>query len=100
MEQDKEDGVLIGEEGKKRARGEMDNMIVLGDEKSRQGGIGECWKLTNLYRRLPRGKSTGRNETVKLEYSWIGESTNSKETSVYAEVTKSPNGLLYGDENL
>ncbi|KAA3473860.1 hypothetical protein EPI10_024204 [Gossypium australe] len=90
MEQDKEDDVLIGEEGKKRARGEMDSMI----------GIGECWKLTNLYRRLPIGKPTGRNETVKLECSWIGESTNSTETSVYAEVTKSPNGLLYGDENL
>ncbi|KAA3479327.1 Endonuclease/exonuclease/phosphatase [Gossypium australe] len=37
MEQDKEDGVLIGEEGKKRARGEMDNMIVLVDEKTSAG---------------------------------------------------------------
>ncbi|KAA3475748.1 nucleolin-like [Gossypium australe] len=37
MEQDKEDGVLIGEEGKKHARGEMGNMIVVGDEKTTAG---------------------------------------------------------------
>ncbi|KAA3486094.1 reverse transcriptase [Gossypium australe] len=74
MEHNLEDDILIGEEGKKRARGEMEGAIRV--------GIGDYWRSITLYRRLPRGKLIGCNETVKLECSWIGESTDNSETSV------------------
>lgn len=49
-------------------------------------GARELWRLVIIYQRLPRGKPTDRNENFKLEYPWIGESTENSKTSVYAEV--------------
>ncbi|KAA3482762.1 reverse transcriptase [Gossypium australe] len=100
IKQDKEDGVLIGEEGKKHARGEIGNMIVVGDEKTTAGRNRRALKGNQFILAVAKRRADGRNETVELERSWIVESTNSSKTSVYAEVTKSPNCLLHGDEDL
>ncbi|MBA0749546.1 hypothetical protein Gogos_003462, partial [Gossypium gossypioides] len=44
------------------------------------------WKqIAKGDQRLLEGKSAGNNENIMLEYSWIGESTGSKEASACAE---------------
>ena len=61
MEQDLEDVALVGKEGKKRPRGETEDII--GKEELRNVlEIGEWWKVIIYYRRLPNGKPTGNNE--------------------------------------
>ncbi|MBA0703066.1 hypothetical protein Goari_020450, partial [Gossypium aridum] len=47
---------------------------------------------------LPIGKPTGRSENYKLECSWIGESTGSKEAMLSPKAAQSPDGLLNGDK--
>ncbi|KAA3479890.1 hypothetical protein EPI10_020367 [Gossypium australe] len=90
MDHDLENEVAIREEGKKRAKGDIEESSTMG---------GECLKLIIYYRWLPRGKPTSRNENTKLERLRFGESTDSSETSAFAKVTLSPSGLLYGDKN-
>ncbi|KAA3453178.1 reverse transcriptase [Gossypium australe] len=61
---------------------DLEDMVLIGEEgKKRQ-----------------RGKPTDHNENLKLECPWFGEPTDYSEASAYAEGTKSPNGLLYGDK--
>ncbi|MBA0567775.1 hypothetical protein Golob_005315 [Gossypium lobatum] len=48
MEHDQEENVLISEEGKKRARGEMESAIVLGNENSLAGRNKRLLKVNNF----------------------------------------------------
>lgn len=75
MDHDLENEVIIGEEGKKRPRGYIEESSTMREE------IGECLKLLIYYRRLSRGRPTDRNENLKLERPWSGESMDSSKTS-------------------
>ncbi|XP_052485232.1 uncharacterized protein LOC128040503 [Gossypium raimondii] len=93
MEHDLDNEMIVGEEGKKRVRGILRIVVRW------KGEIGDCMESPICYRRLPRGKPTGRNKNIKLECPRFGESSDSSSTSALAEEILSPSDLLNGDQN-
>lgn len=80
MEQDQEDGILIGEEGKKRVRGENEDEINNSMNRNRR-------VLEGNYFLSAAAKRHGRNKNLELKCPWIGESTGNSQTSASAEDT-------------
>ncbi|KAG8474642.1 hypothetical protein CXB51_031263 [Gossypium anomalum] len=96
IEYDLEEGVLIREEGKKRARGEMEKPIEMREINTSAVRNRRLLEINHL---SLVAATVRRNENLKLEYPWIRESTDSLKTSAYAEDTN-PQMVFFMEKKL
>ncbi|KAL1157098.1 hypothetical protein V6Z11_A08G133000 [Gossypium hirsutum] len=85
MDHDVEEGILIGEEGKKRQRGDIEVYIVNTDS-NKLMMKGREMVNNNFLGSAAAKRQAGENENLKLECSWLGESTDGTSTWAFLEV--------------
>ncbi|MFQ6625770.1 hypothetical protein Gotur_006037 [Gossypium turneri] len=85
MKHDLEKLILEGWDGKKRPRRDLSEYSQGVEFRSLGTTDGKVLEIF-LYRQLPRGMPTGRNENDKLKCLRVGEPSSYVKTSVYAEV--------------
>ncbi|KAA3481365.1 putative protein isoform X1 [Gossypium australe] len=99
MEHVFEERVLIGEEGKKRHRGENLDQSIKDDSDIEIVRSRSLLENNLLLSAAAKRQAIGHNGNFKLECPWFGEPTDYSKASTNAEDTYSPNGLPYGDED-